>query len=355
MRPSFLSFLLAVTVFPLLALLPPVVPRTAAADAASPAAELAAFSVFPNVDPGQLLKAGDVKTARGPAMSSARGLSAQSCYVVPGPPAKALEALRQWDPSRHRELKIFLHADLSGGAPGPAGFSRLRSTPDNGSVRKLVDLTQKLSPELQISREEAKRFSPGGGGGGGAMPEPVASFWAGVLAGRAGEFASGGAARQSAYDHTGQNVRPGEELSDLLRQQDKIRRQFASFLGESGVTGGRASLRTENYYELIDVDDEGVLTLGSFASKPTAGGGFQAADVLYYASGGYYVALTLYQMWPVDVGGQPATLVWRGDLISAASLGSLRGVEKLASESAMMKDVSRAVTLLKRDTAAAGR
>ena len=26
------------------------------------------------------------------------------------------------------------------------------------------------------------------------------------------------------------------------------------------------------------------------------------ADALYYASGGYYVGLTLYQMWPVDVG-----------------------------------------------------
>ena len=71
----------------------------------------------------------------------------------------------------------------------------------------------------------------------------------------------------------------------------------------------------------------------------------------YYASGGYYVALTLYQMWPVEVGGQPATLVWRGDLISSASLASLHGMEKLASESAMMKDVSKAVNLLRRDTA----
>ena len=71
----------------------------------------------------------------------------------------------------------------------------------------------------------------------------------------------------------------------------------------------------------------------------------------YYASNGYYAGITLYQMWPVDVGGQPATLVWRGDMVSAPSLASLHGVERLASESAMMKDISKAVKLLKGDMA----
>jgi hypothetical protein len=37
-------------------------------------------------------------------------------------------------------------------------------------------------------------------------------------------------------------------------------------------------------------------------------------------------------------------------MISAASLASLHGVERLASESAMMKDISKAVTLFRRDT-----
>jgi hypothetical protein len=101
------------------------------------------------------------------------------------------------------------------------------------------------------------------------------------------------------------------------------------------------------------VDDQGVVTLGASYNRAGAGGTYQAADVLYYASGGYYVALTLYQMWPVTVEGKSSTLVWRGDMISAASLGSLHGVERLASESAMMKDISKAVTLFRRDTSGA--
>jgi hypothetical protein len=79
-------------------------------------------------------------------------------------------------------------------------------------------------------------------------------------------------------------------------------------------------------------------------------GAQQAADLLYYASGGYYVALTLYQLWPVTADGKASTLVWRGDMISSASLAELHGVERLGSESAMMKDISKAIALFRKDT-----
>lgn len=313
-----------------------------------PLTDLAAFSVFPQIDPAELLK-GDIKAARGPAMSDGRCLSVQSCYIISGSPTAALAALRGWSPTSHPELKVFLHADLPS-PPTPGSFEKLRSAPNNGAVRALVANTEKGSNELQLSAEEAKAL-PKEAAGGGPMPEAVSAFWAGVLNGRAQAFVSGGSARQPAYDFsTGNGAKPGEALSRLVRQQEKIRKQFSAFLSESGVTGGKPSLKPELYYELVGVEDDGVLTLGAFASRPI-GNGFQAADILYYASGGYDVALTLYQMWPIDAGGQPATLIWRGDLISAASLASLHGVEKIASESATIKDITRTVSIFKRDTA----
>ena len=63
--------------------------------------------------------------------------------------------------------------------------------------------------------------------------------------------------------------------------------------------------KPELYWELLDVNDQGVITLGAYYSRGGAGGTYQAADVLYYASGGYYVALTLYQLWPLQ---------WKGNL-----------------------------------------
>jgi hypothetical protein len=92
-----------------------------------------------------------------------------------------------------------------------------------------------------------------------------------------------------------------------------------------------------------------VLTLGASYTRSTSGGGFQVADGLYYASDGFIVSLTLHQLWPIDLGGRPATLVWRGDFTSANSLGELHGIERLASEGAMRKDIQKAVTVFQRE------
>src|SRR5205814_9306387 len=138
--------------------------------------------------------------------------SAQSCFVVAGVPARVSEALRQWNPARHSELKVMIHSDLPG-SPSAANFSRLSNAPNNGAVRALVSATQKLSPDLQISKEEEKRFAAVAGASGGGMPGPIAAAWADVLAARA----RAGRSSQPPYDHTGQSVRPSEELNTLLR------------------------------------------------------------------------------------------------------------------------------------------
>jgi hypothetical protein len=322
-------------------------PRSACAD---PVSELASFSIFDKVDLAQLAKS-DVKTAHGPPMKNSRFLAVQSCYVAPGSPPQQMEALRRWNPAKYRELKVFLHSDLSSN-PGPASFEGLKNAPGNASVRSFVTATQKLSPELQISKEEAKRFSgaTGAGGGGGVIPPAVVAFWTDVLTGRTKSFVSGGMAAQPPYDHAGPSVRASEEVNGLLRDQGKIRQQFSGLLGATGIGRGAGSLPAELYWELLDADDHGVVTLGASYNRGGAGGTYQSADVLYYASGGYYVALTLHQLWPVTVDGKPSTLVWRGDMISSASLGSLRGVERLGSESVMMKNITKAVTLFRRDT-----
>ena len=315
---------------------------------ADPVSELASFSIFDKVDLVQLAKS-DVKTAHGPPMRNPRFLAAQSCYVAPGSPAQQMEALRRWDPTRHRELKVFLHSDLPSN-PSPANFEKLKNAPGNASVRSFVAATQKLSSDLQISRDEAKKFSAGTASGGGAIPASVAAFWADLLSARTKSFVSGGMSAQPPYDHAGPSIRASDEVNGLLREQEKIRRQFSGFLGATGIGRGAVSLRPELYWELLDVDDQGVVTLGASYSGGGAGGTSQAADVLYYASGGYYVALTLFQMWPVTVDGKASTLVWRGDMVSAASLGSLHGVERLGSESVMMKNITKAVTLFRRDS-----
>jgi hypothetical protein len=309
-----------------------------AAIAADPVTEMGEFSVFDKVDLGQLAQSG-VKTATGAPMSTPRYLSTQSCFIIPKPPDQVLAAMKRFDPTTHRELKVYINTELPA-SPSTASFAKLNSAPENSAVQALSAATKAMSPDLQVSRAEAQKYSAG---------QPVFAFWTELLAKRAQDFVAGGASREAPYDHAKNSVQPGQELNGLMKQQPKISRQFGGFLGATGLVGGKGSLQADNYWQLLEVEDVGVLTLGASYTRATSGGGAQLADGFYYASGGYNVALTLYQLWPVNAGGRASTLVWRGDFISANTLGTLHGIERLASEGAMRKDVSKAATIFLRE------
>jgi hypothetical protein len=185
------------------------------------------------------------------------------------------------------------------------------------------------------------------------MSAPIAAGWAKILGGRAGAFASGGSASQPPYENSTPGVRPNDELNALLAGQGKIRQQFSGLLGATGIGRGSGSIKPDMYWELVDADGKGVLTLGASYSKPAANGAIQIASANYYASGGYYARITLHQLWPVQVEGRPSTLVWRGDLISSAAVAAARGIERMGAESIMIKDVGRAVSLFRRDVGGA--
>jgi hypothetical protein len=81
---------------------------------------------------------------------------------------------------------------------------------------------------------------------------------------------------QAPYDHAGPSVRASDEVNGLLREQGKIRNQFSSLLGATGIGRGAGSLKQELYWELLDVDDQGVVTLGASYSRGATGGTYQA-------------------------------------------------------------------------------
>ena len=155
-------------------------PAPVSAAAANPVAEMASFSLFDQINLSDLAKT-DVKTAHGVPMSEPRFLSVQSCWVTPGSPEQMMTALHQWDPLKHKDLKVTLHFDVRPGA-GVAEFSKLKSAPDNSDTRSLVEATTKMGSDLQISRDEAKRFQQGASGG--TVPPNVVDFWANILSNR---------------------------------------------------------------------------------------------------------------------------------------------------------------------------
>ena len=312
---------------------------------ADPVAEMAAFASLKNVDLAKLA-AGEIQTGRGPVMGFARGLAIESAYVVKAPLARTLELQRQWSPAGSSGLKVWLHSELAA-KPTPDDFRKLAAAPSNGPVKALIAATEKIDPAkpaLYLSADEAKSFGKAPAAAwGGPLAGAAGGFWSSLLAARAQTFNSGGVARQPAYFWKGESISAADEISRLLKEVPKVRAQFSGLAGS--LTGGGAPAKTAHYWELSDIEGQAAFSLGATLEKAAAGGA-QTADVQYYASSGYFVLVTFYQMWPIEGG----TLVWRGDLIASPALGELRGIERMGSSAAMMKQVKQYVSAFLKDS-----
>jgi hypothetical protein len=308
---------------------------------ADPISDLRSVSVFKDADLNKLAT-GDVLASRGPAMSFARGLSVESAYIVRAPVKTTVSLQQQWKPVRHPELRIYAQSDFSGrGSPGD--FQGLASVRSNSSIKAFVDATLRLpedAAKLQLSNAEARSFAAGGGGDG-AMPASVVAFWSKVLADRAQSFASGGLGALAPYETSGSPVRVEEEVSRLIRENGNVRSYFASLISSTPIGGGRGGSGAQSW-QLFDADGMAAVSLTASYWKP-AGDAWQSADLQYYASGAVYTVVTFYQLWPIKVDNQDATLVWRVDMTSASQLGDLRGVERLGSGAALMREIQKNV------------
>ena len=312
--------------------------------AADPITDLRSLSVFKGADLGKMA-GGEVLASKGPAMSLARGLSVESAYVVRAPVKTTVALQQRWDPTRHPELKIYVQGDVGRGND----FQGLASVRSNSSVKAFVDATLKLpgdASKLQLSRAEANMFSPGGSSEG-AMPASVVTFWSKVLAERARSFNSGGLGAEPAYETAGPPVRVGEEVSRLIGESGNVRTYFSSVISSTPIGGGRSSPASQTW-QMFDADGIAAVSLTASYGR-SAADGWQGADLQYYASGAVYAVLTFYQLWPVKADNQDATLVWRVDMTSASQLGELRGVERLGSGAAMMREIQKSVKAFLRD------
>lgn len=313
---------------------------------ADPVAEIVSFSNFKDVDMKKLAK-GEVIAASGPTMRFARGLEVESLFILPLPVANANEAQAKWDGMRHAELKVYQHADLPR-RPSAQDFQRIASAPKNSSVTKFVAATEKLNPErpdLQMSAAEAKGAGKIEGGAKGAMSPGVSAFWINLLHGRASAFVQGGLAGQPAYVSRGGAVRPADEAAELLRERPSIRRQFSALAATmTGGAGGNPAL----FYELFDVEGRAALSLGATYSR-AAGEAMQSGTVQFYSSDGFFVLFSVAQMWPVQIDGKAATLVWRSDLLSSSQLGDLHGIERSGASVAMRKEIQKNITAMVKD------
>ena len=305
-----------------------------------PASTLARFSVFGS------LHASDIGTETilghvGPDMNLPRGIGVQTCYWLPLSPEAAAKYVQNWNPTAHPELGVFHHHAFP---PGGADFSPLALNPASAPQQWLIDKSKNAvgaaaSGELNLTQKEAAAL---------ASSDPVTG-WRTILTAREADlFAT------RPYEIGGKTISPVEELRAILTDDPKIRQEMGPILRASGIFGNGGGAPAIHTWELLTADRHATFTLGAAWTSQAGAGGpdarWQVLDVDYYSSAEYDVSATLYEFWPLTVGGKEGSLVWEDDVLASASVSeSGGGMEKMAVGSLFLKEVKDSIRLMKAD------
>jgi hypothetical protein len=141
----------------------------------------------------------------------------------------------------------------------------------------------------------------------------------------------------------------------MLREQLVIAHEFLPILKKIGLLGNETvpSLTPFYYWTLFDADYHGTISLGA-VYQLVVDDHFQLVDMEYYVSGNYYTSATLFEVWPIQVGGKPGALVWRGDFFAAPMLAFTKGTERIAYGALMLQDIKKEIRCFQ-DEAKTGR
>ena len=305
-----------------------------------------AFTAFPNPDINAMA-GGTILQARGPIMTFPRGITSQSLFIIKAAPADVAKKLLTWNPASHADLQVWLHKSLPP-QPTVADFADLANLPDNKSTQFQYTSTanfNEASPQLQVSKEEAQLITTTAA----QEKDPKALFakvWGQILVGRINTFMSGnGGSEEDAS--AGGAVHPLSDVKYLLHSDLKIYGAYQKLLNQTpfkALAGSAATkIAPSNLYcDVFDVQGSAAMGTGAIFQAPS-GNSIQSADVEYYTNYGVYCTVELEQMWPITVGGQNATLVWRDDLVSAPNVAYLHGTERLASSMIMLQETKGGV------------
>jgi hypothetical protein len=313
-----------------------------------PVASLKGFSEFSSVNIQKLLK-GEILSEPGALMEFKNGIAAQTCYAVPVSADEVAKKLQLWDPSLHQDLKVFKFHSVN--EPfAPADFQDVSLKPNQRPIRWLLDKSRATTPtqsDLNLSKEEAQQLAactkcnPD--------PQAVSACWVHLLQHRVKTFQRQGFNGVAPYESNGETMSPATQLRTMLREKSAIATEFAPLLRQSGVLGEQCTLDTPfQYWGMYEADHRAVLNLGAFYLLPL-GDHYQLMDAQYYVSGVYYSFVTLYEVWPIQIGGQAAALIWRGDFFAAPVLEFTNGFERLAYGAVMLQELKKAIRAFQDD------
>ena len=268
-------------------------------------------------------------------MNFARGISAQAVFVVHATPEIALKSLLTSDPTKRAEQETYQRLVFHGAQD--AGFAKVKLNPKLPAVRRLLEAMRKQEG-LHFTHEELALLPKSD------SPDEAQRFLANTMAQRWTQWTGRGELRVTeAFDAR-------SEIASLLKEEPKIAQHFTTLLAPFTQPGAPIA-PAQHYWDLSSVNHTAAICLGAIYTHATDGRQ-QVLDVTYYASSGYLTSITLYEMLPITIQGQPRTLVWEACLVSAPALAGGFGVKKAVGSRMMAGDLEKSVRFFQQDAAA---
>ncbi len=285
---------------------------------AGPLEELRSLSLFPSADLAQL-KAGKILSERGPLGDFSRGIYLECCYYINAPMDAVGQGLLHWNPVQHRDPDVRLYQEYP--LPGsPAVFQKLqlssRFAGDNWLLEQTVRAAQNgAAGDLHLTSDELTLLRQ--------KPMPPSEAWQEILQRRSAALARDGLEAVPPYG-SDKSISPGSEFRGLLSLAPKVARHFKPMTeAQPLVAAGTPANEAVAYWEATKVRNHTTLQLGLYAARKSSDS-WQLVDCVYYPSDTYFMALDLFQLWPVDGG----TLVWQAGFVSAPFRTYLGGVDR---------------------------
>lgn len=283
----------------------------------------------------------------------------QFAYVIDKPVAEVGRALAFWNPPLTADSNVLASQIFVN--PAGAKFDQLNF--DHGD-RSITAFLQEMlrardrDPEMQLGKDDLESLKKGLAKlPAGARPDApevkqfAQEFWSDLIRRKFTAYREKGLSALPGYELGNVELTVSNELRGLLSESPAVYTRFKDVLDDSIIlpAGRKPAPATAYYWQIIKADKTATCVIGVVSSRKLPNGNIQVVDSQIYVSNTYFTTLTIYELFPVKIGGKDATFVWRGDYVSAPLFQHLKGVQQFAAGALMIKSIRGSIEQFKKD------
>jgi hypothetical protein len=307
---------------------------------ANPLDELRSVSQIPSLDLAAL-KRGQIAVVQGQMGDFQRGIFVESCYFIAAPMELVGNGLLHWNPVQHNSADVRAYREF-GLRASPETFRDLRLDPNRADDKWLITQTTRVAQgsdsgnELHLTTDEIAFLRQ--------KPLSPSEFWQEILLRRSTALATGGLVAVAPYGRE-KSISPASEFRGLLSLAPRVAQHFRTSTEAHPLNvKGKVASEVVGYWEAEKVHNHTTLELGIIAVHKFPDS-WQLIDCVYYTSDTYFMALDLFQLWPVEGG----TLIWQVSFVSAPFRTYLGGVDRYIAIKQMVNETRDTIKAFQAD------